>query len=288
MPKYLNFESNGSGIAQIKNAQGKLKNKIIYLDSNAKSMNGFNELKIEGENTYFQLLPDLKKNRQIIYVNGHSGSGKTFWIKRYLQEYKKIYPKNEIYCFSPFENDVSFEGVSLKNIKIEPELIQDNLTSKDFENSICVFDDVEALSNRSLRKEVLRIMDDILCTGRHFNVSACVVFHEACNGALTKKVLNESHAIVFFPTTLGTRSLKYLCDQYLGMDKDEIKRLKKLKTRAVAIIKSYPKLVLSEKEIYALCDGSDSDSSESSDSEEEIVFTRKKTTIKKKKDVKFI
>ena len=53
MPKYLNFESNGSGIAQIKNAQGKLKNKIIYLDSNAKSLNGFNELKIEGENTYF-------------------------------------------------------------------------------------------------------------------------------------------------------------------------------------------------------------------------------------------
>jgi hypothetical protein len=145
-----------------------------------------------------------------------------------------------------------------------------------------VFDDVEALSNRTLRKEVLRIMDDILCTGRHYNCSACVVFHEACNGALTKKVLNESHAMVFFPATLGTRSLKYLCENYLGMDKDEIKRLKKLKTRAVAIIKSYPKLVLSEKDIYCLCDGSDSESSES-ESEEEIVFTRKKAIVKKKK-----
>ena len=282
MPKYLNFESNGSGIAMIKNGTGKMKNKTVYLDSNAKSLHGFNDLKIEGEDTYFQLLPDLKKNRQVIYVNGSSGSGKTFWIKRYLQEYKRIYPKSEIYVFSPFDSDVSYEGVKIKNIKIEPELLEDNLTSKDFEDSICVFDDVEALSNRTLRKEVLRIMDDILCLGRHYNCSACVVFHEACNGALTKKVLNESHAMVFFPATLGTRSLKYLCENYLGMDKDEIKRLKKLKTRAVAIIKSYPKLVLSEKDIYCLCDGSDSESSES-ESEEEIVFTRKKAIVKKKK-----
>ena len=282
MPKYLNFESNGSGIAMIKNGTGKMKNKTVYLDSNAKSLHGFNDLKIEGEDSYFQLLPDLKKNRQVIYVNGSSGSGKTFWIKRYLQEYKRIYPKSEIYVFSPFDSDVSYEGVKIKNIKIEPELLEDNLTSKDFEDSICVFDDVEALSNRTLRKEVLRIMDDILCTGRHYNCSACVVFHEACNGALTKKVLNESHAMVFFPATLGTRSLKYLCENYLGMDKDEIKRLKKLKTRAVAIIKSYPKLVLSEKDIYCLCDGSDSESSES-ESEEEIVFTRKKAIVKKKK-----
>jgi hypothetical protein len=282
MPKYLNFESNGSGIAMIKNGTGKMKNKTVYLDSNAKSLHGFNDLKIEGEDSYFQLLPDLKKNRQVIYVNGSSGSGKTFWIKRYLQEYKRIYPKSEIYVFSPFDSDVSYEGVKIKNIKIEPELLEDNLTSKDFEDSICVFDDVEALSNRILRKEVLRIMDDILCTGRHYNCSACVVFHEACNGALTKKVLNESHAMVFFPATLGTRSLKYLCENYLGMDKDEIKRLKKLKTRAVAIIKSYPKLVLSEKDIYCLCDGSDSESSES-ESEEEIIFTRKKAIVKKKK-----
>ncbi len=86
----------------------------------------------------------------------------------------------------------------------------------------------------------------------------------------------------FVPATLGTRSLKYLCENYLGMDKDEIKRLKKLKTRAVTIIKSYPKIVLSERQIYCLCDGSDSESSES-ESEEEIVFTRKKAIVKKKK-----
>ena len=40
--------------------------------------------------------------------------------------------------------------------------------------------------------------------------------------------------------------------------------------------------ILSEKDIYCLCDGSDSESSES-ESEEEIIFTRKKAIVKKKK-----
>ena len=284
--KYLNFENIGSQIIQIKGGTGKFKNKMIYVDANGKALHGFNELKLDGD-AFFQLLPDDKKNRQINYISGQSGSGKTYWIKNYLQEYKKIYKSNLSYVFSPFDEDISFEGVSIKNIKIDEELLEDNLTSKDFEDSMVVFDDVESLSNKTLRKDVLRIMDDILMTGRHYNVSACVVFHEACNGHLTKKILNESHSITMFPISLGTRSMKYLCDNYLGMSKEEIKRLKKLKSRAVTIIKSYPKIVLSQKEIYCLCDDSDSDSSESSDSEEEMIIRKGNTTIRKKKDGKF-
>ena len=54
-------------------------------------------------------------------------------------------------------------------------------------------------------------------------------------------------------------------------------------------MKGYPKVVVSQKQIYALCDGSDSDSSESSDSEEEIIVRRKKTPIyKQKKNGKYI
>ena len=118
--KYLNMENIGNQVAQIKDGKGKLKNKIVYLDSNGKALHGFNELKIEGD-AFFQLLPDNKKNREICYINGHSGSGKTFWIKKYLQEYKQIYKSNPIYIFSPFDNDVSLEGVEIQNIKIDDE-----------------------------------------------------------------------------------------------------------------------------------------------------------------------
>ena len=287
--KFLNYESIGSPIVQIKNGTGKLKNKIVCLDSNAKALHGFNELKIDGDDTYFQLLPNPKTERQILYIAGCSGSGKSYFTKLYLQEYKKQFPNNKIYMFSSIGQDPSLDGVKIDYIGIAPELLEDSLTAEDFKDSMVIFDDCEAIDNKQLRNECIRILNSILTTGRHYNVSCILTYHEICAGLATKKILNECHSITWFPKTLGTRSMKYLCDQYLGMDKEEIKRIKKLKTRAVSVVKGYPKVVVSQKQIYALCDGSDSDSSESSDSEEEIIVRRKKTPIyKQKKNGKYI
>jgi hypothetical protein len=46
--------------------------------------------------------------------------------------------------------------------------------------------------------------------------------------------------------------MQYVCDSYLGMDKKEIDRIKSLDTRAVTVIKSYPKIVLSEHDIFLI------------------------------------
>ena len=275
--KFLSFEQ-GIPVASRKSESKRINNKVIHLDDKARSINSFNELKLQGDDK-FQLMPNPKIERQIHYVCGSSGSGKTYFIKLYLMEYKKMFPKNNIYVFSPFDEDKSFDGVKISYIKIDNDMLDDNLESKDFENSLCVFDDIEALTNAKLRKEVQRIADSILTTGRHFHVSAFMVYHEPCNGLITKKTLNESHSITFFVKTLGGRSMKYLCDSYLGLDKDEIKKIKKLKTRAVTVIKGYPKIILSDKEIYCLgCDDSDSESS----SDEMPIYETKKKLIKKK------
>ena len=46
--------------------------------------------------------------------------------------------------------------------------------------------------------------------------------------------------------------MKYLLDQYLGLDKQQIKKLKSLKSRWVSVVKGFPMIVLSEKEAYIL------------------------------------
>jgi hypothetical protein len=56
----------------------------------------------------------------------------------------------------------------------------------------------------------------------------------------------------------------------MGLDKEEIKQIKKLKTRSVTFIKSYPKIVLGNKKIYVL-NSEDSDS----ESEKEILNIKK-------------
>ena len=274
--KYLTFESEGNNpICVIKESKDKkLKNKIIYSDDKSKSVNSFNDMHLKSSE-YFQLIPNKNKERDILYIAGNSGSGKTFFIKQYLIEYKLIFPDNEIYFFSPFDEDKSLEGVKINHIKIDDDLLEDKLESKDFENSMVIFDDIEAISDRGLRKEVLRIMDSVLTTGRHYRVSSCVVFHECCNGPQTKKILNESSSITFFPLVMSGRNLKYLAENYLGLDKDMIQRIKKLKTRSCTIIKGYAKVCLAKHDIFVLTDIQESSDDEQSSSDEEQYYSKK-------------
>jgi len=64
--------------------------------------------------------------------------------------------------------------------------------------------------------------------------------------------LNEAHSVTVFPHSLGGRSLKYLLENYFGLDRFQIKKLKTLSSRWVTIVKSFPMVVLSEKECFVL------------------------------------
>jgi hypothetical protein len=88
--------------------------------------------------------------------------------------------------------------------------------------------------------------------GRHHNISAIITYHVATAGAETKLVLNESQSITIFPNSMGGRSLKYLLDSYLGLDKKQIDKIKKHDSRWVTILKTFPKMVLYEGGSYIL------------------------------------
>ena len=46
--------------------------------------------------------------------------------------------------------------------------------------------------------------------------------------------------------------MKYLLDNYLGLDKQQIRKLKRLDSRWVTVIKSYPMIVIGEKQAFML------------------------------------
>ena len=48
------------------------------------------------------------------------------------------------------------------------------------------------------------------------------------------------------------KSSKYLLDQYLGLSKEQIKKIKNIKSRAITIARSYPMMLISESEIIPL------------------------------------
>ena len=63
-----------------------------------------------------------------------------------------------------------------------------------------------------------------------------------------------------FINGLGNKTLKYLLDNYLGLDRDQIKKIKRSKGRWVSINRStFPMTVISEKECFVLSNNDDED-----------------------------
>jgi hypothetical protein len=258
----MNFENIGTPIAIIKRAEGKNKNppvlSVASKNVDEEPNQQYETFKLKATDT-FQPVPNQKTERQILYITGASGSGKSFYTQLWGNEYKKIFPKRDVYLFSSLDDDSSIDrikGIRRINIK-SPEFLTDAITAEDFRESLVIMDDTDCITNKPIKNKVNAILNSLLETGRHFGASVVFTSHLPCAGNDTKRILNESHQITFFPHSLGGRSLKYLLESYLGLDKKQIQRIKKLDSRWVTVTKTYPQVVISEKETYTISHNED-------------------------------
>ena len=206
-------------------------------------------------NEHLQLIPNTNAERDILYITGASGSGKSYFTKKYLEQYHAKFPKRPVYLFSSLTDDKTLDSVKyLKRIKLSPELISDDLGAADFKDSLVIFDDTDCLQDKRMKLKITGILNAILETGRHFNTSVIYTSHLATAGNDTKRILNECNSITIFPSSLGGRALKYLLESYLGLDKHQMKKIKKAESRSVTICKTFPMIVLEEHAAYLVKD----------------------------------
>lgn len=247
----FNLDKIGRTLCKIKG--GKFDNKIISVFSdgidNDMITKQFNSLKLNADSK-FQQMPDADTERQILYITGASGSGKSTYIANYIKEYKKIFKKNKIYVFSALKDDESLDVIKPNRINICDALITDPLSVEDFENSMVVFDDIDVISDKKIRDVVYGILNQILETGRHFKISCCVSNHLSTAGKDTKRILNEAHSVIYFPFSGSGVGLKRLLVDYLGLDKKDITKAKKCKSRWVCIFKNYPQIIMTERDLW--------------------------------------
>lgn len=202
----------------------------------------------------FQYMTDKGRDRETIYCCGSAGSGKSYWIKLYLENcYMKQFKNNQIYLFSECEDDPAFSNIKMNRFKIKDDkFLDDPLDFRDFENCLCIFDDIDAIKGK-LGKFLYDLRDKLLKNSRKYGVSVITTNHSP-TGLDQKAVLNESNVIVFFMHNFN-RSLKYLLQNYIGMDKLGIENLRKLKkSRWTAYIKCFPNVIMDEYNLYKLND----------------------------------
>jgi len=251
----LNFNKDGRKLATI--IGGKYNKKVVYVDGEPNDDSDddkgrvFKSLKLNADSK-FQQIPNTDTEREIMYITGASGSGKSTYIKNYVKQYKKAYPTAEIYIFSALDDDESIDELGGKRIMIDNSLYEDPIKVEEFAKSCVIFDDIDVISDKKIRGEVYNILNQILEIGRHHKISCCISNHLPTAGKDTKRVLNEAHSIVYFPHSGSLRGLKYLLTEYIGLDKNDIKKIKASKSRWCCIFKNYPQIAMTERMIYLL------------------------------------
>ena len=94
----FNLENIGIPIAMI--LTDTKKETIVSLDNTEKAKNKVSDIQLTNENQRFQVVGDPKRERDIIYITGRSGSGKSYFMKDYVNNYYKVmFKKRPIYLF---------------------------------------------------------------------------------------------------------------------------------------------------------------------------------------------
>jgi len=255
----FNLENIGRNIAKIEG--GKYNNKILSIEDKEDNevKKGFPKMELMN-NCVFQQIPDKSKERMILYITGPSGSGKSTYTSKYLKQYKTLYKNNPIYVFSHLKEDEVLDVFSPKRIKIGDNLLTSPLNVEMFKNSLCIFDDIDVISNKNYQNAVYAILNEILETGRHFFTSCIFTNHTPTAGNKTKRILNEANSVTYFPHSGSLRGYKYLLMEYLGLDKATIKKIKKTKSRWCTIFKNYPQIIMTERAISLMDEDSETES----------------------------
>jgi len=246
----LNFDRVGRFLAKVEG--GSYHNKIVSVTSTLDEKDEYAKpfTQLELPNGVFQQIPDPETERQILYITGASGSGKSTYTASYIKQYKKMFPKNEVYCFSALQDDESLDVVNPKRIIVDETIYTSPIEVSEFANSCVVLDDIDVISDKKIREGVYSIMNQILEVGRHFKITCIITNHLATAGKDTRRVLNECHSVTYFPFSGSNVGTKRLLEDYLGLDKHTIGRIKKCKSRWATIFKNYPNVVMCDKEIW--------------------------------------
>ena len=201
----------------------------------------------------FELLPSPDpKKREVFYIAGASGSGKSYIAKGLGEYYQKLFPERSVYLISKLEEDSG----TLDKMKPPPKriniqsLIDDYPDLDEFKNCMVIFDDYDTFTGPS-EKVVHKLIDDLATMGRHTNTTMLCLSHYLTNYKKTRLLLNEATHIVVYPMATSYHALSYLLKTHIGMTKDDIRDLKKM-GRWVCIYKHFPQYLISAQQARML------------------------------------
>jgi hypothetical protein len=212
----------------------------------------------------FALLPDISGKREEVFIAAPTGAGKTAFACHYLL-FCQLLLKKKVIIFTANPSDATIDAYQKQglepliiNIHEKDEetgkyaLLEREMNPKDFQDCAVFFDDIEYLPDKPLINCMVKLRDDLMGVGRHFNITVVVTAHQITNYHKTRFILTEAKYVVFFPHGGLRRGLEYFLQSYVFLKKEEIQEVCRLPTRWVAIHTREPRFLLFETGSYML------------------------------------
>lgn len=153
------------------------------------------------------------------------------------------------------DDDDSIEWTSTSKVlffPIDETLLSDPPPLSLFENTLCIFDDVESNVEQRVRAGILELRDSLINTGRHHQIDVIVARQQLLDFGTTRTLLNNIYQIVGFPKSAGKHHFAAFLERYMALDKGIIHNIMNTPSRWVLINRSQPQYVLSQAGISFL------------------------------------
>jgi hypothetical protein len=239
-------------VALVKSDNKKQNGQFVYVNTDLKSK-GETKLSLPFESS-LSILPDTRGDkRNIYYIAGASGSGKSYIAKQITENYHKLYPDRFIYIVSALEEDDTLDSMKVNKKKIQrldyKTFIDDPPDINTVSDCLFIFDDVDNVAPKEGGDAIHTLINDIAIMGRAHkagqgNISMMFLTHHITNYKKSRLILNEADYYILYPQNTSTNQLYYLLKTYLGFDRKDIQNLKKLPSRWVCFHKNAPQFML--------------------------------------------
>ena len=216
---------------------------------------------IQVDDGFLMYLPPLDRSFRM-YVAGPAGSGKSVMCGKIMGEFKKSRPKSKIFVFSDVSEDKALDKFEPVRVLLNNEIVEKPITINDIPpSSLLLFDDVDAIPDKKIKKSINILQNEILRRGRHPpgfaeggkpEISCINTAHNMTSYSETRIILNESNLICVYPRSTSKYNLTYVLTKYYGMTPEEVNHLISLPTRWAIVCRDYPSWVLWQSGLYFL------------------------------------
>ena len=206
---------------------------------------------ISPRGTRLEVLPDYNIIQKL-YIAGQSGAGKSTFASNWIRNYLKHYKENNFYVLSCVSRDDIIDELEPCRIELDDSLLEEPIDiSTEMNNSVVLIDDCACITDVSVRKYVINLVNSIAQTGRHYKTTLVNIVHNILDHHNSKTILLEATSVIIFIKNNNKQNIDYL-ERYCNFTKEQITKVLNLPSRWVCLNRTSPNIVIYERGAYVV------------------------------------